>query len=93
MRTCRLTPLYSTPRAAIVAALLAVAPGAAIADQSTTTTTDLRIAIVSLADLNLSSPDGKCARPAPACRQWLSASSAACVHDTLAGALAQGQRP
>lgn len=53
-----LTPLYSTVQAAMVAALLAIAPLVTTADQPIAATADARIADVSLADLNLSRADG-----------------------------------
>ena len=53
-----LTSPYSTLAAAIAAALLVVAPLAAIADQPIAATAEARMADVSLADLNLSSPEG-----------------------------------
>jgi UrcA family protein len=99
----RLIARYSTVRPAIVAALLAVAPAAAIADQPTTATADPRIADVSLADLNLSSAEGMgtarnrllamaqrvCAEAGNGRDLSSEPNFAVCVESTLAGHLKQ----
>jgi UrcA family protein len=93
---------------AILMALFAIAPLAAIADQHAATAPDTRVADVSLADLDLSTPEGMrvaserlhtmaqrvCAEPADNRAAdnrglWSQPNFVACVDSTLAGALRQ----
>ena len=87
----------------IILLALGLAPVAAIADQGAVTAAVSRVADVSLADLNLSTPAGMreaherletmaqrlCAELARSHELAYQPSYGTCVHDTLAGALAQ----
>ena len=90
-------------RMAILMALFAIAPFAAIADQHAAKAPDTRVADVSLADLDLSTPEGMrvaserlhtmaqhvCAEPADNRGLSSQPNFVACVDSTLAGALRQ----
>jgi UrcA family protein len=90
-------------RTLIYIVLVAIAPAAAVADQHAAATTASRVADVSLADLDLSTPQGMrvarerlhamaervCAEPADNRRRSSQPSFVACVDSTSAGALRQ----
>jgi len=103
----RLSRRLSSPRPAarmaILMAMFAIAPFAAIADQHAAIAPDTRVADVSLADLDLSTPEGMrvaserlhtmaqrvCAEPADTRGLSSQPNFVACVDSTLAGALRQ----
>jgi UrcA family protein len=99
----RLGGRHTTARAAILVALLGIAPVATIADQPVAAPAVSRVADVSLADLDLSTPEGLrvardhlhtmaqrvCAEPAGGRGLSSEPTFVACVDSTLAGALRQ----
>jgi UrcA family protein len=89
--------------AAILMALFGIVPVSVIADQRAATTSDSRVADVSLADLDLSTLEGShpayerletmarrlCSELARSSELAYQPNYGACVHNTLVGALAQ----
>ncbi len=98
---------HSAAGAAILMALSGIVPVATIADQPATAAAVSHVADVALADLDLSTPEGMrvardrlhtmaqrvCAEPAGGGGLSSEPNFVTCVDSTLAGALADNQRP